>query len=76
MSIDALLPRIKAARERGAIVLLKWDGERKALCSTVVLLYAPQDFSWRRDTDDIAAALAEALAEFESLPPSAVGNVS
>lgn len=67
MNIDALVPKIEEARERGATVLLKWDGERLVRTCTVVLSYAPADWLWRQDTDSPASSLAEGLGEFESI---------
>jgi hypothetical protein len=64
MSIDALLPRIEAARERGVLVILKWDGERRTNRCTVVLIHEQGDWLFRRDTDEPVSALKEGLAEF------------
>jgi hypothetical protein len=66
MSIDALLPKIEAARERGALVIIKWDGERQANCCTVLLSHPEGDWAFRRDTDEPDAALREGLTEFFS----------
>lgn len=66
MSIDALLPRIEAARDRGAIVLVKWDGERTSRRCAIVISHSSSDFVWRLDTDQPEQALAAALAEFEA----------
>jgi hypothetical protein len=66
MSVDALLQRIEAARALGALVLLKWDGERTNKVCTVVITHTGLDFVVRRDTDDLANSLSEVLDEFES----------
>jgi hypothetical protein len=65
MSIDALVPEIEAARHLGAIVLLKWDGERRANRCTVLVSHPPSDWYFRRDTDQPEVALQIGLAEFQ-----------
>lgn len=64
MSIDALLPKIEAARECGALVILKWDGERQTNRCTVLLSHQQAGWIFRRDTDEPGSALSEGLAEF------------
>lgn len=76
MNIDALVPEIEAARERGATVLLKWDGERSVGICTVALSYPPADWFWRRDTDNPASSLAEGLLEFSAIFAAAPANRS
>jgi hypothetical protein len=62
MSLDALVPEIEALREQGAVIMLKWDGERTSnRCTVVVSWPAGNDF-WRKDGDDIVGMLREALA--------------
>jgi hypothetical protein len=67
MDIDSLVPKIEEARERGATVLLKWDGERLDRTCTVVLSYPPAEWFWRQDTDNLASSLVEGLGEFDSI---------
>jgi len=64
--IDALVPQIEELQAQGAVVLLKWDGERTRHRCIVVVTRQDTDYVWRRDSDDIAAALAEALAEYKA----------
>lgn len=64
--IDALLPGIENVRAQGALVLLKWDGERTHRRCTVVITRQDTDFVWRRDTDDIGSVLLDALTEYEA----------
>jgi hypothetical protein len=64
--IDALVPKIEEARSEGAIVLLKWDGERTHNSCTVVVTRQDTDYVWRRDCVDIAATLAEAMYEYRA----------
>jgi hypothetical protein len=61
VSIDALLPDIGRLRSEGAVVLLKWDGERAANAATVVV--TRQDYVFRNDGDDIEAMLRDAIAD-------------
>lgn len=64
--IDELLPRIERAQAAGAVVLLKWDGEREHRRCTIVISRKDTDYVWRSDTGDLAQALAVALAEYEA----------
>jgi hypothetical protein len=64
--IDALVPQIEEARDEGAIVLLKWDGERTVNQCTVVVTRQDTDYVWRKDCIDIAATLAEAMSEYRA----------
>jgi hypothetical protein len=64
--IDALIPQIEEARSEGAVVLLKWDGERAHNHCTVVVTRQESDYVWRQDSDDIASTLAEAMADYRA----------
>jgi len=66
MSIDALLPQIEAARDAGALVILKWDGQRVVDRCSVLVSHHQDDWAFRRDTDEPVAALREGLTEFLS----------
>lgn len=63
--IDRFIPQIEAAQAQGAVVLLKWDGERPNARCTVVITRQDTDYVWRKDCDDVAAGLAEALHDYE-----------
>jgi len=64
--LDELIPQISEVEAQGAIVLLKWDGERSNNRCTVVITRKDTDYVWRRDCDDISQTLAEALADYRS----------
>jgi hypothetical protein len=64
--LDQLVPLIEEAAAQGAIVLLKWDGERTSKRGTVVITRRDTDYVWRKDTDDIDGTLAEGLAEYRA----------
>lgn len=66
LMIDSLIPQIEELQAQGAIVLLKWDGERARNRCTVVVTRQDTDYVWRKDCDDIAAVLAEALSEYKA----------
>lgn len=59
--LDQLIPSIEAAKREGAIVLIKWDGERSTLQSTVAITRKDTDFVWRQDADDLFTALTQGL---------------
>ena len=67
--LDDLIPLIEQARQEGALVLLKWDGERSQRVCTVVITRKDTDYVWRADTDQIAQTLTQALAEYRAAHP-------
>lgn len=62
--IDPLIPAVSQAQSEGAVVLLKWDGERDTGGCTVVILRSDTGYSFRQDGSDMAAVLAKALADY------------
>jgi len=64
--LDRFLPEIEELQADGAVVLLKWDGQRQTKCGTVVITKFEVDYVWRQDTDDIAHALQTALADYKA----------
>ena len=60
------LTRIEAVRETGAVVLLKWDGERESDGCTVVLTHHSIDYAYRRDSSDMDELIASALDDYEA----------
>lgn len=64
MSLDKLIADIEALEADGAIVLLKWDGERKSNKRTIVVFRPGSDYTFRRDSDDIAESLQLAVSDY------------
>lgn len=64
--IDRFIPQIEEAQAQGAVVLLKWDGERPSLRCTVVITRQDTDYLWRKDCDDVSAGLSEALHDYKA----------
>jgi hypothetical protein len=64
--LDELVPAIEEIRSTGAVVLLKWDGERAKNKCTVVVTRQDSDYVFREDSDDIAGSLARAIADYRS----------
>ena len=64
--IDQWLEQIEQLREAGAVVVLKWDGERSADPYTVVITRTTTDFVFRRDTADLPKALRDGIAAFRA----------
>ncbi|XLZ71459.1 hypothetical protein ABT364_05685 [Massilia sp. SR12] len=64
--IDQFLNEIEEVRADGAVVLLKWDGERKSKCCTVVITKFEADYVWRQDSDDLESSLRTALADYKA----------
>ena len=60
----ALLDEIEEARRRGAVFILKWDGERSERIYTVILTHHEKQFMFRADTDDMMTTAREALEQF------------
>lgn len=61
---DDLLAAIERARKAGAVVLLKWDGQRTERVCTVMVTDPLIPFHFREDTDDVIGSLNEALRQF------------
>ncbi|NHZ44209.1 hypothetical protein [Massilia aquatica] len=68
--INQFLPSIDGMRADGAVLLLKWDGERSANRCTVVITKVEVDYIWRQDSDDMAQSLRTALADYR--PPQGI----
>lgn len=64
--IDPLIPAVSQAQSEGAVVLLKWDGERDTGGCTVVILRSDTGYSYRQDGNDMVALLDKALADYQS----------
>ena len=64
--IDQFLDEIEEVRGDGAVVLLKWDGERESKCYTVVITKVEADYVWRQDSDDLENSLRTALADYKA----------
>lgn len=70
--LDQWIDEFEALRRAKAVVLLKWDGERAAQPYTFVLTRQETDFVFRRDADDLSAAIAEGIASFRAAHPDHV----
>lgn len=64
--LDRFLTTIDEVQADGAVVLLKWDGQRTANRFTVVITKSEVDYVWRQDSDDMAHSLQSALAEYKT----------
>ena len=64
MTIDNLSDELERMESEGAVIVVKWDGERSKNRRTVVVIRADTNYTFRRDTDDIAAALRDAIEEY------------
>jgi hypothetical protein len=62
--LDEWVDEFEKLRLAGAIVLLKWDGQRSANPCTVVVTRHDTDFIFRRDTDDLQTAIGEAVSAY------------
>lgn len=62
--LGELVPVIEEIQAQGAQVLLKWDGERATNRCTVVVTRQDSDYVFREDSDDIAASLVNAIADY------------
>ena len=66
MPLDPLTTDIEEIESDGAVVLVKWDGERSSLRRTVVITRADTDYVFRLDTDDVVTALREAISNYRA----------
>lgn len=63
--IGEYVEEIEKMRDDGAFVIIKWDGERTRLRQTVVVTRPDTDYAWRKDCDDLASTLCEAIADYK-----------
>lgn len=63
--LDGLVPQIEDLQAQGAVVLLKWDGERSHERCTVLVTRKDTGYLWRKNCDDISKALAEAISDYK-----------
>lgn len=64
--LDRFLPAIDEVQADGAVVLLKWDGQRSSKRFTVVITKSEVDYVWRQDSDDMEQALQNALTDYKT----------
>jgi hypothetical protein len=64
--LDRYISEIEEIQADGAVVLLKWDGQRSAKRFTVAILKSEIDYSWRQDSDNMEQSLQEALADYKT----------
>ncbi len=69
MSLDSLTLEIEEVESDGAVVLVKWDGERESLRRTVVITRQNTDYIFRQDTEDIVGTLRDAIADYWGAHP-------
>ncbi|MGI0119857.1 hypothetical protein [Zooshikella sp. RANM57] len=63
--IDELIPLIEDLESQGAVVILKWDGERSTNTKSVVIMRNDTGFSCRTDTDDFTEGFLSVLEEYK-----------
>jgi hypothetical protein len=63
--IDEYIEEIQRMRDDGAVVIIKWDGERTTLQQTVAVNRPDTDYVWRKDCDDLASTLREAVLDYK-----------
>lgn len=64
MDLNKYLPELEQLEEKGAVILLKWDGERDSDKRTIVILKPGTEYQFHQDTDDLAKALEEGISDF------------
>lgn len=64
--IDDMLPMIENMQSEGAVVVLKWDGQRAKNRCTVIVTRADTDFVFRQDSDEMTAALGLAISDYRT----------
>lgn len=64
--LDEYVEEIEKMRDDGAFIIIKWDGERTKLRQTVTVTRVDTDYVWRKDCDDVASTLREAILDYKS----------
>ncbi len=70
--LDKFIPLIEEITAEGAVVVVKWDGERAGKRCTVAITRPGSDYFWRQDTDDLAMALELAFSDYRTHYPKAL----
>ena len=65
--IDHLLSTIERLQMDGAVIILKWDGQRSADRCTVLITKSEVGYAWRQDSDDIEQSLRVGLADYDAI---------
>jgi hypothetical protein len=63
--LDRYISKIEKIQADGAVILLKWDGQRPNNRYTIVITKSEVDYAWRQDSDDLEQSLQAALADYE-----------
>ena len=64
MALENLLSDLEKIESDGAVIVIKWDGERTVNKRTVVVTKHEGGYSFRRDSDDVPRALQEAINDY------------
>ena len=62
--IDEFVPEIVHIQSEGAVVLIRWDGERSSNRCSVVINRKDTDYTFRLDSDSFSAALIAGLEDY------------
>ncbi len=63
--IDDLIPLISDLEKEGAIIVLKWDGERSKKTKNLLIMRNDTNFIFSTDTSDFTEALLLGINEYE-----------
>lgn len=62
--INAILPAIERMHQQGAVVVIKWDGERASRKLTLLVSRSATGYTYRDDGDSLAQMWGGALNDY------------
>lgn len=67
MNLEESLHEIDRLQDDGALVFIKWDGERERNKKTVLIEKPGTDYLLRRDTDDLISTIRDGVSDYDSV---------
>ena len=66
MDLNQYLSVLEILEKDGAVVILKWDGERSRNKKTIVVSKPGTDYHFRADTDELESAIESAVLDYHN----------
>ena len=67
MDINKYILELDRLQEDGALIFIKWDGERNSNRKTVLIEKPGIDYLFRRDTDNLTETIKDGIADYDAI---------